>query len=230
MQETHLTILGRIKMDKRYWEWEPVFEIDPAKSALLIIDMQNGFVEEGALLEVPMAREQVSVIAKLAGFCREHKIPVIYTAFCVAPDFNYPFYWKMASQRGLKLNEPDRTFWWGKHETEICSHLRPQLGEPIVKKCGYDAFANTELEQLLRSQDVDTAIVVGTVVNWCVDSTVRGAFHRFYKVVVVADCVSAYDHAGSTAEQWRDMELDLFAEAFARVTTSDDLITELSRG
>lgn len=45
MQETHLTILGRIKMDKRYWEWEPVFEIDPAKSALLIIDMQNGFVD-----------------------------------------------------------------------------------------------------------------------------------------------------------------------------------------
>jgi nicotinamidase-related amidase len=217
-------------MDKRYWEWDPVFEIDPAKSTLLIIDMQNGFVEEGAPLEVPMAREQVPAIAKLARFCREHKIPVIYTAFCVAPGFSYPFYWKMASQRGLKLGEPERMFWWGKHETEICPRLRPQPGEPIVKKCGYDAFANTELEQLLRSQGVDTVVVVGTVVNWCVDSTVRGAFHRFYNVVVVADCVSGYDHAGSSAEKWREMELDFFAEAFARVITSEDLIKELSSG
>lgn len=217
-------------MHRRYWEWEPVFQIDPARTALLIIDMQNGFLDDGAPLEVPMAREQVPVIARVAAFFRERKIPVTYTVFCVSPDFNYPFYWKMASQRGLKLEEPERMFGWGKHETNICPQLRPHPHEDVVKKCGYDAFANTELEQLLRARGVDTVVIAGTVVNWCVDSTVRGAFHRFYNVVVLADSVSGYDHAGLSAEQWLNSELDLFAEAFARVMTSDQLIEEISSG
>lgn len=216
-------------MVRQYWEWEPVFELRSDRAALLVIDMQNGFVEEGGLLEVPMARRQVPTIQKLLRFCREHGIPVLFTAFCVGPDFVIPFYWHMARQRGLKLEEPDCHFWEGKHETEIFAELAPLPGERVIKKCGYDAFANTELEQVLRSRGITDLIVTGTVVNWCVDSTVRGAFHRFYNVVVVADAVSAYDHAGASAEQWLAMELSFFAEALARVMSAEAVMAELSR-
>ena len=217
-------------MGRRYWEWEPVFRLDARRVALLVVDMQNGFVEPGALLEVPMARAQVPVIRSLLEFCRARGIPVVFTAFSVGPDFRYPFYWAMARQRGLDLEAPASMFGAGRPETAIVSALAPEPGERVVRKCGYDAFADTELEQILRSRAVTDLIVAGTVVNWCVDSTVRGAFHRGYNVVVVADGVSGYAHAGASGETWRDMELDLFAEAFGRVLPAEQIMKELAAG
>ena len=71
-------------------------------------------------------------------------------------------------------------------------------------------------------------IICGTVVNWCVDSTVRSAYHKGYQVVVLADAVSGYDHAGLTGRQWVETELDLFGEAFAKVESARQLEQEIS--
>ena len=76
---------------------------------------------------------------------------------------------------------------------------------------------------------VKTLIIAGTVVNWCVDSTIRSAYHKDYNVVVMADGVSGYNHAGISGLMWRDIELDLFAEAFAQVMDSDEIISELNK-
>ena len=215
-------------MEKKYWEWEPVFQLMPKDTALLVVDMQKGFLDEGAPLEVPMARDQVSVLAGLISFCRRKKIPVVYSAFTIGPDFNYSFYWKMAEQRGLKVTNPDCAFWEGKTETDIAEALRPLPGETVIKKCGYDCFARTDLDHILRSMGIQTLLIAGTVVNWCVDSTVRGAYHRDYNVVVVSDAVSSFDHAGASAEDWCKMELNLFAEAFGRVLSAKEVMKELS--
>ena len=215
-------------MVKFYWEWDPVFRLVASESALLVIDMQRGFIEEGAPLEVPMARRQVPVIKELIDCCRRREVPVIYTAFCLGPDFRYDFYWQMAKQRGLDPEKPHCGFWDGRPETEIFPDLKPLPGERVIKKCGYDSFAGTELDMVLRSLGVKYLIVTGTVINWCVDSTVRGAFHRHYKVAVVADAVSAYEHGGGTAEEWCRLELNLFAEAFGRVMPAEKVIKELS--
>lgn len=219
---------ARSAAGRRWWEWEPVFRLDGRRAALLIVDMQNGFVQPGAPLEVPMARAQVPVIRTLLDFWRNRDLPVVFTAFCVGPDFRYPFYWAIARQRGLDLEPPMALFSEGRPETAIVAELAPRPGEPVIRKCGYDAFAHTELEAVLRGQGVGDLVIVGTVVNWCVDSTVRGAFHRFFNVVVVADAVSGYDHAGATGEQWCQLELDLFAEAFARVLTAEQAMKELA--
>lgn len=214
-------------MGKNYWEWAPVFQLKPLETALLVIDMQNGFLDEGAPLEVPMARQQVPALAKLIAFCRSENIPVIYSAFIVGPEFNYDFYWKMAKQRGLKVESPDCAFWDGKPESEVASALQPLPKEIIIKKCGYDCFARTDLDQILRSMGVETLMIAGTVINWCVDSTVRSAFHKDYNIAVVADGVSSFDHAGATGEQWCSMELNLFAEAFGRVMSTAEIMEEL---
>lgn len=218
-----------MRMGKNYWEWKPVFQIKPLETALLVIDMQKGFLDEGAPLEVPMARQQAPALAELIAYCRSKHIPVIYTAFTVCPDFNYSFYWKMAEQRGLKVEHPDCAFWEDKPETEIASMLQPLPNEIVIKKCGYDCFARTELDQILRSMGVETLLIAGTVINWCVDSTVRSAFHKDYNVAVVADAVSSFDHAGASAEDWCKMELNLFAEAFGRVLTTKEIMNELSK-
>lgn len=59
------------------------------------------------------------------------------------------------------------------------------------------------------------------------DSTIRSAYHKDYNVVVMADGVSGYDHAGASGQQWVDMELDLFGEGFARVLQETDLKKEI---
>ncbi|MCR6545128.1 cysteine hydrolase family protein [Dehalobacterium formicoaceticum] len=215
-------------MGKNYWEWEPTFQIIPQETALLVIDMQKGFVDAGSLLEVPMARDQVPAIAELISCCRNKEIPVVYTSFTIGPDFSYNFYWKMAAQRGLKVEGPHCEFWKGKPETEIAEALQPLPGEKVLHKFGYDCFAQTDLDHFFRSMGIKTILITGTVVNWCVDSTVRSAYHKDYNVAVVSDAVSAFDHAGASAEDWCKLELNLFAEAFGRVLSSKEVMKELS--
>ncbi|MEH7236407.1 cysteine hydrolase family protein [Bacillus sp. JJ1562] len=214
-------------MEKNFWEWSPTFKLNPGKSALIVIDMQNGFIEEGSPLEVPMAREQVPTLKRLISYCREHDIPIFFTAFCVGPDANYDFYWKIAKQRGLKLEAPYCEFWDGKYETDIFSELKPLPNERVIKKYGYDCFAETTLDANLRALGVTDLLITGTALNWCVDSTVRAAYHKRYQVTVISDAVSSYEHAGGTADEWHKMELNMFAEAFGRVTTSEEAMKEM---
>lgn len=217
-------------MSKRYGDWEPVFRLDPEQSALLVIDMQNGFIEEGAALEVPMARQQVPAIKNLIEYCRSKGIPVVYTRFCITGEEGcYKFYWRLAKQRGLAIDSPDFEFLGNAHAVQVTPELAPASGEHVIDKPGYDCFAESNLEDVLRTLKVSQLMVTGTVLNWCVDSTVRAAYHRHYDVAVIADGVSSYDHAGATAEQWCRMELDLMAEAFGRVLSSSDAMNELDR-
>lgn len=215
-------------MAKRYWDWDPVFRLDPNKSALLVIDMQNGFLEEGAVLEVPMARQQVPTVRSLIEYCRSRGIPVIFTRFCVSSqDECNRFYWSMARQRGMSADSSDFEFLGETHAVQVCPELAPVPGDHVVDKPSYDCFADSNLDLVLRTLDVSQLMFTGTVLNWCVDSTVRAAYHRHYEVAVIADGVSSYDHAGATAEQWCQMELDLIAEAFGRVLTTSDAMAEL---
>jgi len=216
-------------MAKRYWEWEPVFRLDPEKCALLVIDMQNGFIEEGSILEVPMARRQVPVVKGLVQYCRGKGIPVVFTRFCISgEEQTNRFYWRIARQRGMDIASPGFEFLGGAHAAQVTPELAPAAGEPVIDKSGYDCFSESDLEKALSGLNVSQLMFTGTVLNWCVDSTVRAAYHRRYDVAVIADGVSSYDHAGATAEQWCGMELDLMAEAFGRVLTASDAMNELN--
>ena len=62
-----------------------VESIDPMKTALIVVDMQNDFVAPGAPLETPAGRTMLPNLKRAIGFCREQGIPVIYTAPCASP-------------------------------------------------------------------------------------------------------------------------------------------------
>ena len=190
---------GGERMGKHYWEWKPVFDLQPRRSALLIIDMQNAFLEKGHPLEVPMAREQIPTFKKLIQYCRSKDIPIIYSAVYLDSKNHYKFYWNIAEQRGMNVKEPYCDMWDGKHETKIYPELKPLSTDKVIKKYGYDCFAGTDLDIYLRSLNISDLIITGTVLNWCVDSTVRAAYHKHYNVLVVSDAVSTYDHGGGTA-------------------------------
>ncbi len=214
-------------MSRRYWEWERPITWDPERTAFLVIDMQQGFVAPGGPLAVPMAGAQVPAIARVQQAFRRRGHVVAFTRFVVRPDEFVPFYRAIAPQRGLDALSPDSPFAPGAPDAAIVPELAPLAGEPVIDKVAYDGFADTSLELALRSRGVDTIVFAGTVVNWCVDSTLRAAFHRRFSCIVLADGVSGYDHAGATGEQWVAQELDHFAEAFAIVMDSDELVDAL---
>ena len=153
----------------------------------------------------------------------------IFSSLC--KDYAYDFYWKRNKERGLLNKDGSCKFSRNSSETQLCDSLASLVSDNdcVFSKYSYDCFAHTSLEFELKRRHIKTVIVVGTVVNWCVDSTVRSAYHKDYNVVVLSDCVSGYEHAGATGEKWVDMELDLFAEGFAEVMSSDAAISELNK-
>jgi nicotinamidase-related amidase len=175
-----------------------MFSIDPAKTALLVVDMQNDFVREGAPQEVPDARATIPVIQSLLRCFREAGNLVVYTKYVTGPKETLIWMWSP------ECAPPTCSCWPGVRRfyedigreaegPDVVDELYPLADEPIVEKYGYDAFFNTSLHDILRSHHIDFLVVVGTVTQICVEDTVHAAFHRGYRTTVVSDGVSSYD-------------------------------------
>jgi len=197
--------------------------IDRDKAALLVVDMQNDFVREGAILEVPEIRTHIPRIKKLVETCRELGVPTIYTKQVYRPDLKVrPLVFQMLrllEREGLRE---------GTEGAEICTELKPEPGDIVVKKMGFSAFYNTELESVLRNikgrRNVDTVVICGTVTNICCESTARDAFERDYKVVFGSDVTSAW------SDEFQALALKIIDYAFGRVMTCDEIIDALKYG
>jgi nicotinamidase-related amidase len=173
------------------------FPLDPRRQALLVVDMQNDFLREGAPQEVPDARATIPVIAALLEAFRGRGRPVVFTRFTAGPERT--LLWSWSPECGPQL----RSCWPGVTRayadgTELPGHdvvpeLAPLEGEPVVDKYGYGSFHNTILEDVLRARHVSQVVTVGTVTQICVEETVREGFHRGFEMVMVRDGVSSFD-------------------------------------
>ena len=177
--------------------------VDPAKTALIVVDMQNDFVKEGGTLVVPDAEATVPTIRGLLDSARESGIKVIFT------------------QDTHNEGDPEWEIWpehvregsWG---WEIVEELKPLEDEVVIRKVRYDAFYGTHLDHFLRIWDVDTLIICGTVANICVHYTAASAALRWYGVIIPKDATSALDPF--------DLEASLRQTSFlfaGRITTSE---------
>jgi len=197
--------------------------INREKTALLVIDMQNDFVKKGAILEVPKIRSQIPKIKRLIETCRKLGVPVIYTKQVYRADSKVkPLILEMLpllEKKGLRE---------GTEGAEIYSDLKPKPEDIIIRKMGFSAFYNTELESILRNikgrRNVDTLIICGTVTNICCESTARDAFERDYKVVFGSDITSAW------TDEFQTLALKIIEYAFGRVMTCDEIINALKYG
>ncbi len=157
----------------------PSVVLDPKRTAVVVVDMQNDFVKPEGKLFVPAAQDAIEPIARLLKKAREAGVLIIYT------------------QDLHGENDPEYEIWgehvkagtWG---AEIVEELAPQPGDEIVSKPRYDAFYASRMEDLLRTRpEIDTLIITGTVTNICVLHTAGSAALRWYKVVVPKDAVAA---------------------------------------
>ena len=207
---------------------EEPFPLEPARQALLVVDMQNDFVRPGAPMEVPDARGTIAVIAALLDAFRAVGRPVVFTRFSAGPERT--LLWTWSPQCGPE----QRSCWPGvvrRYEdgTKLGGHdvvpeLEPLEGEPVVDKYGYGSFHNTMLEDVLRARAVSQVVTVGTVTQICVEETVREGFHRGLEMVMVRDAVSSFDPELQAATL-RNIEMK-----FGRVDASETVLAALQPG
>ena len=215
-------------MAERREVFERVLAPEPGRTALVVVDMQRGFLDPSEAMAVPTAREIVPVIQHLLSVFRAKRLPVVFTEFVYSQSVPvligrlHPEHQPAApgAPRGFGL--PSSSCLEGTPSAETVPDLAPRAGEIVVKKRGYDAFAGTSLDGTLRARNVTSLVVTGTMTDICVLATVTAALHREYRVTVVEDGV---------ATLWPEIQraaLDIIARAYGRVVSAKEVVDQIS--
>jgi nicotinamidase-related amidase len=215
-------------MADRRETFERVLTPEPGRTALVVVDMQRGFLDRGEAMEVPPAREIVPVIQSLLRVFRAQRLPVVFTEFVYSENVPvligslHPEHRPAppGAPRGFGL--PSSSCLEGTASAETVPDLAPRPGEIVVRKRGYDAFAGTALDGALRARNVTSLVVTGTMTDICVLATVIAALHREYRVTVVEDGV---------ATLWPEIQrasLDIIGRAYGRVVTAKEVADQIS--
>jgi biuret amidohydrolase len=186
-------------------EAEPYpFEFEPVSSALLIIDMQRDFLEDGGFgaslgNDVGLLRRAIEPTRRVLAAAREAGMRVIHTREGHRPDLaDLPAAkWgrgRLATRIGDR-GPMGRILVRGEPGHDIIPELAPMPGEPVVDKPGKGAFYATDLEAMLRSRGVARLAVCGVTTEVCVNTTVREANDRGFDCLVLEDCVASYFEA-----------------------------------
>jgi nicotinamidase-related amidase len=188
------------------------------KACLLVIDMQNEFLAEDGAVFFHYAEEIVPNIKRLLGAFRKASLPVIFTGHVhedPAVDGGMTAQWWPDIKQGKSLIK-------GTRGVEIFGALRPHKTERIIWKHRYSAFYNTDLELILRGMEVTDLVIVGVLTNCCCESTARDGFFRDFRVFFLADATAASE------PEFHVASLRNLAYAFAYVTTTEDILGQLS--
>lgn len=204
--------------------------LDPARTALLVVDMQRAFVEPGQAMEVPPAREVVPRIQELITVFRAMRLPVVFTEFTYSPAAPllvgelHPEHRPAAPGAPTGFGRPSSSCLDGEDNARVIPELAPRADELVIRKHYYDGFNGTVLDGALRARGVTTLVITGTMTDICVLGTVVGGFNREYRLIVVEDGV---------ATLWPEVQratLDIVRRAYARVLSAKEVADELGGG
>ena len=203
------------------------------KTALLVIDMQHGFIDEGASLAFAAARDIIPNLASLIEAFRAAEAPVIFTEFVYAenvpclrgdpfgiehlPDEGAPGF---GSQSSNCLIGPNAGA--GVETADTIPALQPRPEELIIRGHTYDKFYGTPLDLALRSQEISHLFMSGITTDVCVNATLIAATQRNYRVTAVTD---------GCASPWPELHeacFKIWQPKFARLKTSAEILTEMN--
>ncbi len=157
------------------------FFIKNQSTALLVVDMQNYFLDPDSHAFIPSAKAIIPNIKLLIKTCLQFEIPVIFTQHI-----------------NNEQNAGMMNIWWDDFITEKnpLSKINEDVYIPdllIIKKTQYDAFYKTRLEQELKQLNKTQLIICGVMTNLCCETTVRAAFVRGFEPYLPIDATSAYN-------------------------------------
>jgi ureidoacrylate peracid hydrolase len=198
-------------------------KIDAARTALLVVDMQNYFVAEGFPAEVPIARAIVPNINRMAKAMRTAGGAVVWiqtTSAGALENWGNHHTYMLTPERAAKrlagLDEASDGY-------KLFPALEPSPTDLRVKKIKYSAFipGSSDIHMELKSRGIDNLLVTGTVTNVCCESTARDAMMLDYRVVMLSDgnaSLTDEEHAAS---------LNNFMIFFGDVMSTDEAMAKL---
>lgn len=182
---------------------EPL-EIDLRRTAVIVVDMQNGFVSKGSMSDmwgrdIPARQKLIAPISQIADAARAKRCKVIYTVHQYSADLRETggpgsvTWHKSMSVRGYREHPEwrDKYLLRGTWGAAIVTELQPQEGDIVVEKARYSAFFETNLDTILKTYNAKYLIFVGVATNNCVESTIRDANYRGYFPILVSDATGA---------------------------------------
>ncbi|RQG97429.1 cysteine hydrolase family protein [Natrarchaeobius oligotrophus] len=185
--------------------------LEPARTAVVVVDMQNGFCHPDGSLYAPGSEAVVEPIRELVGRAHEAGARVVYTRDVHPPEqFDDAYYYDEFDQWGEHVLE-------GSWDAEIVDELPATDADLVVEKHTYDAFHRTELEGWLNARGIDDLVICGTLANVCVLHTGGSAALRDFRPIMVEDCI------GSIEDDHREYALEHAEWLFGEVARSDDL-------
>lgn len=201
-------------------------KLDPRHCALVVIDVLNDFcADDGAMaaegLDVGEAQRMAGRLPALVDAAREAGALVVFVrnVYSTEGDTYLSDVWLEQAQRRRAGSYVERPVCppdsWG---NDFYGDVRPRPGEPIVTKHRFDAFLNTDLDLVLRSNAVRSVVLSGVATNVCVETTARQAFVRDYYVVLPSDGAAGYSAAEHQAS------LTTIDRYFGEVVTCEDVI------
>lgn len=199
-------------------------EIEAARTALLVVDMQNAFVAPGMPATVRYAAGIVPNINRLAGAMREAGATVVWIQNTFRPEsledwsvFFEGFYTPDRREEVLESLFADT------RGHELWPGLEPRKSDWHVRKDRFSAFIQgaSDLEERLRDAGIDMVVIVGTLTNVCCESTARDAMMRNFRVVMVSDANATHSDIDHNAT------LGSIFQVFGDVMTAEEAIARL---
>jgi len=195
--------------------------LDPAHTALLVIDIQNTYLETDPdpteeerwqPFKKRLTGQVIPGTAKLIAECRERGIEIIYARIaCLKPD---------GRDRSLSQKKPGFNYLLlpkDREDSQVVDALAPEADDIVVIKTTDSALTGTNLRLVLRNMGISDVIVVGLFTDQCVSSTVRSLADESFGVVVVEDCCIA------ATEELHSNELKTINMIYCHVVQSEDL-------
>ncbi len=195
-------------------------ELGKQDTALLIVDMQNGFCDaNGSMAKLGFdyrrLAEPIGACRQLLDAARETGIRTMFTQYVYRADFSdggvvVDEVFPGLKNVGLCID--------GSWDAAIVEQLEPHDGEVIIKKNRPSAFYSTPFESYLRSMKIQNLVICGVTTNICVETTARDASQRDYRTFVVSDAV------GEVEQDRHDAALKSLGYLFARVLTVAEVL------
>ncbi len=217
--------------------------LEAERTAIVVVDMQNDFGAEGGMFDragIPISAIQsvVEPTARVLAAARSARIQVVYLTMQFEPDLSDaggPDAPNLAIHRRLGLGDsveaPDgsrgriliRDTW----NTEILSELAPEEGDIVVPKHRFSGFFETDLDAILKERRITSLIFTGCTTSVCVESTLRDAFFRDYRCLLLEDCC-AEPIGGDQLRSSHDASLLTIQTLFGWVSDSSRFDSALS--
>jgi nicotinamidase-related amidase len=187
--------------------------LDAGRAALIVVDMQRFFLEEG----FPLASENSRIV-----------VPRVRTLIDAFRSAGRPVVFLVNQSKGIRIDRGRLlSEWWpetpleGTPEVEVHPDLAPLSSEKVIPKRRYSGFHATDLDLTLRSMEVADVVICGVITNVCPESTARDAFMHGYRVFFVADATATLTEGMHVAS------LRTLAGWFAKVVRSKEIVEAL---